>query len=1005
MALLACGCEHTRQTGGGTVDSNSYHLGIDLGTTFTAAAVFADGVADVVNLGNRVTSMPSVVYLAEDGSFVVGEAAERRSQTDPGRVAREFKRRLGDNTPVFLGGTPCSADLLTAELLRSTLEMVQQRRGGPPASVVLTHPAEWGPYKIDLLRQAARMTETPSFSFITEPEAAVIHYASLERIEAGSVIAVYDFGGGTFDAAVVRKTADGAEVLGRPEGDEQLGGVDFDDLVLRHIMGQLGPELADLDDEDPAVEAALVRLKADVRDAKEGLSSVDRVDVAVLLPQLHTTVSISRADFEELLRPYIESSVATLRRAVASAGVEPTELHAVLMAGGTSRIPLVRQMIQEQLARPVALDVHPKYVVALGAARAAAAQAGVDGATAGPRGTKKVPGAADTDVAPEAPAQPAPATPDEPTIQAVAPPPAQPAAPATPPPAPPAAPAAPAAPPAPAAPLPPPAVPTPPPAPAAPTPAPPPAPPAPAPAVPTPPPAAPPVPQQPAVPPAAVPPAAAAPPAEPGTSPRFHTVRVPPAQTPPAPAGAAQPPAAPAAPVPATPAPAASAPLAAPAGAAPPGALPPPGSPVGQPAPQETSSGPPWPILLGALGLLAALVVGFFVFTGGDDDTGDDRTATGEDSADGETDDDGGDDGTEAGVTPDAEVTPDEGVTPDAQETPSPAATGPLVADIVTDIVVGDIPDTPAYDDGRDVLWVPNSGTDTITRYDVATGETQDFTVGGRPDQPLLTADAVWVPAREGNQLARIDSETFEIITTPLGGNADTPTEAGGFIWVAVRETFELHMVDPDTAEILQTIQFDERTLTPVVAGGKLWTVTRDDSVHSIELDSVSRDALPEFESLVIGADPDRPLVADNTVWIPARDADLMVAVDPISNTVLESVPTGAGPDTPSAGNGRIFVPNSGDTSVTVIDAATFEVLDTIDVGDRPLTGVVFEGYFWVPVADQNQLVQIDIETLETVELFGTGRGPDTPVVGGERLWVPNAGAATVSEVMLISGG
>ncbi|HKE73439.1 MAG TPA: Hsp70 family protein, partial [Acidimicrobiales bacterium] len=137
----------------------AYYLGIDLGTTYTAAAAERSGVVEAQTLGNRSASVPSVVFLRDDGEILVGEAATRRATTDPGRVAREFKRRLGDPTPIILGGTPYAAEMLMARLLRWSVDRVQEQQGEPPRAIALTHPANWGPYKLDLLTQAVRQVD------------------------------------------------------------------------------------------------------------------------------------------------------------------------------------------------------------------------------------------------------------------------------------------------------------------------------------------------------------------------------------------------------------------------------------------------------------------------------------------------------------------------------------------------------------------------------------------------------------------------------------------------------------------------------------------------------------------------------------------------------------------------------------------------------------------------------------------------------------------------------
>ena len=130
---------------------------------------------------------------------------------------------------------------------------------------------------------------------LTEPEAAAIHYSSTERVEAGDVIAVYDLGGGTFDAAVLRKTAGGWETLGTPEGIERLGGIDFDAAVFAHVQRSLGGALEELDEDDPTAMAAVGRLREECSAAKEALSSDTDTSIPVLLPNLQTQVRLDRA--------------------------------------------------------------------------------------------------------------------------------------------------------------------------------------------------------------------------------------------------------------------------------------------------------------------------------------------------------------------------------------------------------------------------------------------------------------------------------------------------------------------------------------------------------------------------------------------------------------------------------------------------------------------------------------------------------------------------------------
>ena len=379
----------------------AYHLGVDLGTTYTAAAVERDGRVQMVTLGNRTVSIPSVVFVTADGTVLVGEAAERRGGAEPERLAREFKRRVGDPAPVIVGGTPWAAEALMGKVLAWVVQRVSELEGGPPSAIALTHPANWGAYKLDLLQQAARHAGVQVARLLTEPEAAATAYATNERVPAGSIIAVYDLGGGTFDAAVLRKRDDGFDILGQPEGIERLGGVDVDQAVFAHVRSSLAGALDTLDQSDPGVMTTVSRLRRDCVDAKEALSADTDASIPVNLPGLSTEVRLTRNELEHMVRPALQESVVALQRALRSAGVGPEHVSAVLLVGGSSRIPLVSQLVGGELGRPIAVDANPKDSVALGAAVAAAQAVGA----ATPESVTSVMAA--TPVAPPAPAQPA----------------------------------------------------------------------------------------------------------------------------------------------------------------------------------------------------------------------------------------------------------------------------------------------------------------------------------------------------------------------------------------------------------------------------------------------------------------------------------------------------------------------------------------------------------------------------------------------------------------------
>ncbi|WP_300013702.1 Hsp70 family protein [Pseudonocardia sp.] len=343
---------------------------MDLGTTWSAAAVCRPSAVapEPVTLGEHAHAVASAVYAGGDGSFLLGEAAERRALSDPDRVIREFKRRIGDPTPVLVGREPVPAEVLAARFIATVVRQVSAREGAPPSRIAVTHPAGWGPHKVAALRAALAGQGVGPVVLLSEPQAAAVGYAATEKVEPGSVVAVFDLGGGTFDAAVVRKGADGRfELLGTPEGLERLGGVDFDEAVFAHVRSVLGPAWEQLDGRDPAVLAAVARLRRECTAAKEALSVDTVVHVPVMLPGLHTRVRLGRADFEDMIRPAVVETVDAMRRAIDSAGVEPSEVR-LLLVGGSSRTPLVAELVSAGIERPASVDVDPKGVIAAGAA-------------------------------------------------------------------------------------------------------------------------------------------------------------------------------------------------------------------------------------------------------------------------------------------------------------------------------------------------------------------------------------------------------------------------------------------------------------------------------------------------------------------------------------------------------------------------------------------------------------------------------------------------------------
>lgn len=354
----------------------AYTLGVDLGTTYTAAAIADDSTTRVVSLAHDRYAIPSVVAPPVNGSAVlVGASALTVAATEPDRVAREFKRRFGDATPMVVGGEPWLPEQLTGMLLRVVVDKVRDEMGRNETEVVLTYPAIWREHRLDLLREMVDDIGLEKVRFISEPVAAAINYQDRqhsrnEPVPVGSLVAVYDLGGGTFDAAVLELQATSYQIRGEPEGLGFLGGIDFDLAILDIVKERAAETLSSVDFTDPQIELALARLRQECTLAKEVLSQEHSAIVPVVLPGETDRVLIQRSEFEERIDQLVEETVDALERSLQSAGLnDGADVSSVLLVGGSSRVPLVASRLTDRLGVPVRVDTHPKQAVALGAAR------------------------------------------------------------------------------------------------------------------------------------------------------------------------------------------------------------------------------------------------------------------------------------------------------------------------------------------------------------------------------------------------------------------------------------------------------------------------------------------------------------------------------------------------------------------------------------------------------------------------------------------------------------
>ncbi len=337
---------------------------VDFGTSHTVAVVSGPALPARLVTVDGQPWFPSAVFWTGRGTPVVGADALRLARTEPARLEPRPKSRLADSE-VLLGDTVVPTTTLVRAVLSRVVVEASGTAGAPVQHLVLTHPANWGSTRIGALLSAAQGL-APRLSTMSEPVAAAAWFAHQHEFPAGASIGVLDFGGGTCDAAVVRRERTGLSVVGCA-GLPDLGGDDLDQRVVDRIRAD-EPTVADLLDRQqrlrPNEMAALLRFRDDVRAAKEVLSRHPQVDIA--LPDDLPDRLLTRPEFERLVSADLSRAVDLLTDVVASCGMTPGDLHAVHLVGGAGQIPLLGALLGSAFGTRIGLDEAPQSVVALG---------------------------------------------------------------------------------------------------------------------------------------------------------------------------------------------------------------------------------------------------------------------------------------------------------------------------------------------------------------------------------------------------------------------------------------------------------------------------------------------------------------------------------------------------------------------------------------------------------------------------------------------------------------
>ena len=351
-------------------------VGIDLGTTNSEIAVYRDGRPEVQADSSGRQILPSVVGLDQDGNLLVGEAARNQYILHPERTVRSIKRLMGSDRKVSLGDRDYTPQDISAIILRRLKEIAEERLGAPVRKAVITVPAFFSDAQRQATREDGEIAGLEVARIVNEPTAAALVYEAAQQ--QGKRVLVYDFGGGTFDVSVVR-IEDGVVEVIASHGNNHLGGDDFDHKIVEHLLDHLKIEHKVDVSNNPQATARIHRA---AENAKKHLSDhpFARIEEEYLAEvdgkPIHLALELARTDYEEMIAPFIEETLSAIHIALESAALTASQIDEVLLVGGATRTPLIRNRLIEVFDRPARGEVDPDLCVAMGAAIQGASMAG-----------------------------------------------------------------------------------------------------------------------------------------------------------------------------------------------------------------------------------------------------------------------------------------------------------------------------------------------------------------------------------------------------------------------------------------------------------------------------------------------------------------------------------------------------------------------------------------------------------------------------------------------------
>ena len=343
-------------------------IGIDLGTTNSCVAVMEGGVPVVISNAEGGRTTPSIVAFAKNGERLVGDPAKRQAVTNVSRTVASVKRQMGTDRKVKIDGKKYTPEEISAMILAKLKKDAESYLGEEVTRAVITVPAYFSDAQRQATKNAGKIAGLSVERIINEPTSAALAYGLDKSVS--QKIMVYDLGGGTFDVSVI-EIGDGVVEVLATAGNNHLGGDDFDQRIMNYLIGEFKKaEGIDLSKDQTAVQ----RIKEEAEKAKKELSS--SMTVQINLPFIavgkdgpkHMDITLTRSKFEELTSDLIDQTAGPVHQALSDAGISTSELHMVLLVGGSTRMPAVSEKVRQLTGKEPSKNMNPDECVALGAA-------------------------------------------------------------------------------------------------------------------------------------------------------------------------------------------------------------------------------------------------------------------------------------------------------------------------------------------------------------------------------------------------------------------------------------------------------------------------------------------------------------------------------------------------------------------------------------------------------------------------------------------------------------